>query len=53
MSVENCIRSIEGDYLHFNRVDSYQDYQQRRRIRELLRHGDPAFRLGSIALYPK
>ena len=32
ISVENCIRSIEGDYLHFNRVDAYQDYQQRRRI---------------------
>jgi hypothetical protein len=26
MSVENCIRSIEGDYLHFNRVDSYKDF---------------------------
>jgi hypothetical protein len=26
MSVENCIRSIEGGYLHFNRVDSYKDF---------------------------
>jgi hypothetical protein len=26
MSVENCVRSIEGGYLHFNRVDSYQDF---------------------------
>ena len=26
MSVENCIRSIEGSYLHFNRVDSYKDF---------------------------
>ncbi|WP_316227150.1 MULTISPECIES: hypothetical protein [unclassified Bradyrhizobium] len=25
-SVENCIRSIEGGYLHFNRVDSYKDF---------------------------
>jgi hypothetical protein len=24
--VENCVRSIEGGYLHFNRVDSYQDF---------------------------
>jgi hypothetical protein len=26
MSVENCVRLIEGGYLHFNRVDSYQDF---------------------------
>lgn len=26
MSVENCVRSIEGGYLHFNRVDSYKDF---------------------------
>lgn len=26
MSVENCIRSIERGYLHFNRVDSYKDF---------------------------
>jgi len=26
VSVENCIRSIEGGYLHFNRVDSYKDF---------------------------
>lgn len=25
MSVENLLRSIEGSYLHFNRVDSYSD----------------------------
>lgn len=27
MSVENCIRSIEGGYLHFNRVDQYKDFE--------------------------
>jgi hypothetical protein len=26
MSVENCVSSIEGGYLHFNRVDSYKDF---------------------------
>jgi hypothetical protein len=26
MSVENCIRSIEAGYLHFNHVDSYKDF---------------------------
>jgi hypothetical protein len=26
MSVENCINSVEGGYLHFNRVDSYKDF---------------------------
>jgi len=26
MSVENCIRSIEHGYLHFNRVDTYKDF---------------------------
>jgi hypothetical protein len=26
LSVENFIRSIEGGYLHFNRVDSYKDF---------------------------
>jgi hypothetical protein len=26
MNVENCIRSIEDGYLHFNRVDSYKDF---------------------------
>ena len=26
MSVENCVRSIEGSYLHFNRVDSHKDF---------------------------
>jgi hypothetical protein len=26
MSVENCVRSIEGGYLHYNRVDSYKDF---------------------------
>jgi len=26
MSVENCICSIEGGYLHLNRVDSYRDF---------------------------
>jgi hypothetical protein len=26
MSVENCVRSIEAGYLHFNRVDSYKDF---------------------------
>jgi hypothetical protein len=26
MSVENCIRSIEDGYLHFNRVDQYKDF---------------------------
>jgi hypothetical protein len=26
MSVENCVHSIEGRYLHFNRVDSYKDF---------------------------
>jgi hypothetical protein len=26
MGVENCVRSIEGSYLHFNRVDSYKDF---------------------------
>jgi hypothetical protein len=26
MTVENCIRSIELGYLHFNRVDSYKDF---------------------------
>ena len=25
MTVENLLRSIEGDYLHFNRIDSYSD----------------------------
>jgi hypothetical protein len=25
MTVENLLRSIEGGYLHFNRVDSYTD----------------------------
>ncbi|QEX24973.1 hypothetical protein FRZ61_49160 [Hypericibacter adhaerens] len=27
MTLENLIRSIEGRYLHFNRVDSYFDFQ--------------------------
>ena len=27
MSVENLIRSIEGGYLHFNRVDHYTDFK--------------------------
>jgi hypothetical protein len=31
MTVENLLRSIEGGYLHFNRVDSYTD----------LSNGDP------------
>lgn len=26
MSIENCLRSITGGYLHFNRVDSYADF---------------------------
>lgn len=26
ISAENCIRAIEGGYLHFNRVDSYKDF---------------------------
>jgi hypothetical protein len=26
MSVENCVSSIEGGYLHFNRVDSFKDF---------------------------
>ena len=26
MSVENLLRSIVGNYLHFNRVDSYSDF---------------------------
>lgn len=26
MTVENCLRSISGGYLHFNRVDSYADF---------------------------
>src|SRR6185312_10997272 len=26
MSVENFLRSIEGGYLHFNRVDCYSDF---------------------------
>src|SRR5262249_25425918 len=26
MSVENLLRSVEGGYLHFNRVDSYRDF---------------------------
>jgi hypothetical protein len=28
MSVENFLRSIEGHYLYFNRVDSYRDFPQ-------------------------
>ena len=26
MTVENCLRSISGSYLHFNRVDGYADF---------------------------
>jgi len=26
MTLENCLRSITGSYLHFNRVDSYADF---------------------------
>lgn len=26
MSIENLLRSIEGNYLYFNRVDSYADF---------------------------
>lgn len=26
MTVENLLRSITGNYLHFNRVDSYSDF---------------------------
>jgi hypothetical protein len=28
MTVENLLRSIAGSYLHFNRVDAYQDLTQ-------------------------
>ena len=27
MTVENLLRSVTGNYLHFNRVDSYSDFQ--------------------------